>query len=398
MSLEITPVDIYQMIQEMSSLLYVNAEERGLSFIVEQVPQLPRRIDVDGGKLRQTLINLIGNAIKYTKRGGIVLRAKVAEKRAEQMRLRFEVEDTGPGISEEDRKKLFKPFMQLNGQSAAVTGTGLGLSISRQFVELMGGQIDVISEKGKGSLFFFEIPVKELPLEELEVVHEHGRAIGLEEGQPRYRLLIAEDQLENRLLLHKILQSFEFDIREAANGREAVEIFEQWHPDLIWMDMRMPIMDGLDATHRIRATEAGEHTKIIALTAQAFEEDRVKIMQAGCDDFIRKPYRDIELFDALTRHLGLRFIYEKKAAAPSSGPEMKLKPEQLGALPQDLVNKLHQAVEGLDPERINDVINKITQHDPPIGGALQKLANRLDYDHLLQLLDEYVKIITGKHC
>jgi signal transduction histidine kinase/DNA-binding NarL/FixJ family response regulator len=395
MTLDVTPVNLYQMIQEMSSLLYVNAVEQGLSFIVEQDPELPRQIEVDGGKLRQTLINLIGNAIKYTKQGGIVLRAKVAEKRAEQVRLRFEVQDTGPGMSEEDRKKLFQPFVQLKGLDAAATGTGLGLSISSQFVKMMGGVIDVISEKGKGSLFFFEISVKELALEE-EVVPEHGRAIGLEKGQPHYRLLIAEDQLENRILLHKILEPFGFDIREAVNGKEVIEIFEQWHPDLIWMDMRMPLMDGLEATHRIRSTEAGANIKIIAITAQAFEEDRMKIMQAGCDDFIRKPYGETELFDALARHLGVRFIYEKKLAAPPRESEMRLRPELLAVLPQDLVSKLHRATEGLDPERINELINKIMQYDPQVGGALQKLADRLDYGQLLQLLDEYVNR-TGKH-
>ena len=174
----------------------------------------------------------------------------------------------------------------------------MGLSISKQFVELMGGHIDVISEKGKGSIFFFEIPVKELPFEEKAVAPEHGRVIGIEKGQPRYRLLIAEDQLENRILLHKILEPFDFDIREAANGKEAVEIFEKWHPDLIWMDIRMPVMDGLEATHRIKSTEAGSHTKIIAITAQALEEDRIKIMHAGCDDFIRNPIaiRNIRCF------------------------------------------------------------------------------------------------------
>jgi PAS domain S-box-containing protein len=388
MNLDLTPLDLYQLLQEMRSLLYVNAEERGLSFIVEQSPQLPRRIDVDGGKLRQTLINLIGNAIKYTKRGGIVLRAKVAEKKTEHVRLRFEIEDTGPGISEEDRKRLFEPFVQLKERGAVVTGTGLGLSISRQYVELMGGRIDVISEKGKGSLFFFEIPVKELPLEEAEVEPEHGRAIGLEKGQPRYRLLIVEDQLENRLLLHKILQSFEFDIREAVNGKEAVELFEQWHPDLIWMDIRMPVMGGLEATHRIRSTESGLHTKIIAITAQALEEDRIKIMHAGCDDFIRKPYRDTEIFDALTRHLGLRFAYEEKPpAAVAKEPEIELKPEMLVELPPELLREFHQALLVLDPEYIQMVIQKIGQYNSPLGKDLKKHADKFGYGYLLKLLD-----------
>jgi PAS domain S-box-containing protein len=391
MTLDVAPIDLYQLIQEMRSLLYVNAEERGLSFIAEQTPELPRRIEIDGGKLRQILINLTGNAIKYTKQGGIVLRAMVASRNHEQVRLRFEVEDTGPGISEEERKRIFKPFVQLRGQGAIQTGTGLGLAISRQYVELMGGHIDILSEKGKGSVFFFEMPVKELPIEEMVVAPERGRVIGLEKGQPRYSLLIAEDQLENRILLHKILEPFDFDIREAVNGKETVEIFEQWHPDLIWMDIRMPVMDGLEATHRIRSTDEGAQTKIIAITAQALEDDRMRIIQAGCDDFIRKPYRENEIFDALARHLGLRFVYEEKPVTPSEKIELELIPELLEKVPPELVQNLHRAVIGLDPERIQELTNQIVQYDQAVGGELQKLATRLDYDRLLQLLDEYAK-------
>jgi PAS domain S-box-containing protein len=390
-ALEVAPIDLYQLLQEMRSLLYINATERGLSFVVEQSPEIPRRIEVDGGKLRQILINLIGNAIKYTGRGGIIVRAMVAWKIDERVQLRFEVEDTGLGITDEERKRIFKPFVQLRERGAVETGTGLGLAICRQFVELMGGHIDCLSKKGKGSVFFFEIPVKELPFEEVTVALERGRIIGLEKGQPRYRLLIAEDQLENRILLQKILEPFDLDIREAADGKEAVEIFEQWLPDLVWMDIRMPVMNGLEATHRIRSTKAGVHAKIIAITAQAFEDERMRIMQAGFDDFISKPYREDELCYILTKHLGLRFIYEEKPIASPREPEMKLRPENLISLPQELVKKLHLAVIGLDPERINDLANQIMKYDPLVGSLLKRLADRFDYARLLQILDEYAK-------
>ncbi len=391
MILDIAPVDLNQLLQEIQSLLYVNAAECGLSFVVEQSPELPGCIEVDVGKLRQILINLIGNAIKYTKRGGIILRVKVIQKNAEKVRLRFEVEDTGPGIHEEKRKKIFRPFVQLREQGAIPMGTGLGLAISRQYVELMGGHIDVFSEKGKGSIFFFEIPVIELPLKKTSVVPEQGRAIGIEKGQPRYHLLIAEDQLENRILLHKILEPFDFEIREAVNGKEAIELFEQWHPDLIWMDIRMPVMDGLEATHRIKSTKEGAHTKIIAVTAQAMEEDKIRILQAGCDDFIRKPYREREIVDALTIHLGLRFVYEEKPEVPPEKSELELIPEQLKKVPSELVQKLHQAVIALDPEPIQKLTNEITHYDQAIGGALQRLVKRFDYGRLLKFLDEYAK-------
>ncbi len=396
MTLDVTPIDLYQLIQEMKSLLFVNAEERGLSFSVEQSPQLPRRIEIDGGKLRQVLINLIGNAIKYTKQGGVVLRAMPVEKgSAEKVWLRFEIEDTGPGISEEERKLIFKPFIQLKKQMTIETGTGLGLAICKQYVDLMGGKIDVISEKGKGSLFFFEITARELPLEESMALPERGRVIGLEKGQPRYRLLIAEDQIENRILLHKVLEPFGFDMREAANGKEAVEIFEQWHPDLIWMDIRMPVMDGLEATHRIRSTDIGAHTKIIAITAQALEDERVKIMQAGCDDFVRKPYRNSEIYDTLTKHLGLQFIYGEKQAAPQKELQTELRPEHLANVPGELIKELHLAVIGLNAEHIQVLTKMIMNYDQAVGAALNKLASRFEYRRLLELLDEYAKNEKG---
>jgi PAS domain S-box-containing protein len=395
MDLDVAPIDLYQLIQEMKSLLYVNAKERGLSFVVEQTPDLPHLIDVDGGKLRQILINLTGNAIKFTKQGGIVLRAKAAHKNHEQVRLRFEVEDTGPGLSEEEMKMIFKPFVQLRGQGAVETGTGLGLAISRQYVELMKGYIDVLSEKGKGSIFFFEIPAIELPMEE-KAVPERGRVIGLEKGQRQYRLLIAEDQQENRILLHKMLEPFGFEIRDAVNGKEVLEIVDVWHPDLIFMDILMPVMDGLEATHLIKSTEKGFHTKVIAITAQALEDDRKNIMQAGFDDFIRKPYRNIEIFDALSRHLGLRFVYEEKPMTPTEEPEIESRVKLLEKIPSELIKKLHQAVVGLDPDRIRNLINQIIFYDSAVGGMFQKLAGRFDYSYMLQLLDDYVKKIEKK--
>jgi signal transduction histidine kinase/CheY-like chemotaxis protein len=385
-------LDLFQLIQEMKSLMYVSAHVKGLNFNVEQSLDLPRIIIADAGKLRQILINLIGNAIKFTTIGEVILRARaVKHETSEWVRLVFEVEDTGPGIHEEDRERIFLAFVQVDGQPSAEAGTGLGLAICKQYVELMGGTISVDSEIGKGSVFHVEIPVTVLSSKEPPVELQHGRIVGLAEGQPRYRLLIAEDQLENRILLHKILEPFDFDIREATNGKEAVEIFEKWHPDLIWMDIRMPEMDGLEAARRIKATGASTQTRIIAVTAHALEEERMQITKAGCDDFIRKPYHNTEIFDALSRHLGLRFIYEEKLSAQPKEPEIELRPEMLAVLPPELISKLHRAVIGLDPERINELTKQVVHYDSALGKSLQKLAGKFDYDHMIRLLDEYIK-------
>ena len=407
MALEESEVDLHRLLHEIQSLMGVGAAEKGLHFGLERAPDLPRFIAVDAGKLRQVLLNLIGNAIKYTDAGGVKLRAgpvlsaecgmRSAEwgrrnaEGGERAAIRFEVEDSGPGIRREDAERIFLPFVQLGDQAPAQAGTGLGLAICKQYVELMGGQIGVASEPGKGSVFHFTTPVTVLrsaaePAEETK----HGRIRGLVEGQPRYRLLIAEDQQDNRLLLRRLLSPLGFELREAVNGQEAVTLFEQWHPDLTWMDIRMPVMDGLEAVRRIRGTKAGADTKIIALTAHALEEERGPILAAGCDDLVRKPFREQELFDALARHLGLKFVYDRAPGSQHTedASGLSVRPEQLEALPAQLLQDLRQAVIELDTIRTQALIEQVTERDASLGRALNSLAWQLDYKRLLKLLEK----------
>jgi len=391
MTLEESEVDLQQLLHEMQSLMGVGAAEKGLHFALESAADLPRFVAADAGKLRQVLLNLVGNAIKYTDCGGVKLRATVVGRNgAETAHVRFEVEDSGPGIHPEDCQRIFFPFVQLGGPVPAQAGTGLGLAICKQYVELMGGEIGVASEPGKGSVFYFHLPVRVLPAAAEPEEPKHGRIVGLAEGQPCYRLLIAEDQPENRLLLRGLLDPLGFELREATNGQEAVDLFEQWHPDLIWMDIRMPVMDGLEAVRRIRATEAGAATKIVALTAHALEEERGPILAVGCDDLVRKPFREQELFDALARHLRLKFVYEKTPhpETASEAPGLALRPEQLDALPADLRQELRQAVIELDTARTQALIEQVTERDAALGRALHTLAARLDYPSLLNWLEK----------
>ena len=391
-ALEESEVDLHQLLHEMQSLMGVGAVEKGLRFALERDPDLPRFVAVDAGKLRQVLLNLLGNAIKYTDSGGVKLRARLASIHgSEKAEVRFEVEDSGPGISQEDCQRIFFPFVQLGDQAPAQAGTGLGLAICKQYVELMGGQIGVDQQARQGiGVLFHDSSDASFRRWRSREEPKHGRILGLAEGQPRYRLLIVEDQPENRLLLRRLLEPLGFELREAANGQEAVALFEQWHPDLIWMDIRMPVMDGLEAVRRIRATKAGADTKIIALTAHALEEEREPIMAAGCDDLVRKPFREQELFDALARHLRLKFIYEKAPRQESTpeAPGLTLRPEQLDALPAELLRDLRQAVIELDTARTQALIEQVTERDASLGRALNTLATQLDYKRLLKLLEK----------
>jgi signal transduction histidine kinase/CheY-like chemotaxis protein len=390
--LEESPLDLFHLMQEMQSLMAMRAHEKGLDFTLEQSPVLPRNIAADGGKLRQVLLNLIGNAIKFTTRGAVILRAmtvQIEKESSEQVRIRFEVEDSGPGIREEERERIFAPFVQVGEQAPMEAGTGLGLAISKQYVELMGGLIGVAGETGKGSVFYFEIPVTELPSEDIPVNTRRGntlrgRAIGPAEGQPRHRLLIAEDQPQNRLLLRKLLEPLGFELREAVNGQEAVALCEEWRPHLIWMDIRMPVMDGLEATRHIKATDGGAHTRIVAVTAHALEEERREILAAGCDDFIRKPFRNGDILDALTRNLGLRFIYEEET--PPADVSLPLNAAALADLPSELLKELEQALVLIDIDAVNRTIEAIRIDHPSQADALGAVARDLQFGRILRMI------------
>ncbi len=385
--LEETQTDLYNLVHELQSLLNVRAVEKGLYLTIEQSPDVPRFIIVDVGKLRQVLINLIGNAIKYTVEGGVILRVKVVKQETSQrIRLRFEVRDSGPGIHHEDRERVFRSFVQLGDQPHSEAGSGLGLAICKQNVEFMGGEIGVVGEPGKGSVFHFEIPVPVVAVEAVPTVKQFGSVTGLAEGQPRYRLLIAEDHPDNRMLLHRLLEPLGFDVCDAVNGLEAVALFEQWCPDLIWMDIRMPVMDGLEATRCIKATESGVRTKIVALTAHALEDERLEILAAGCDDLIRKPYRDEEIFDALGKHLGVRFLREDGQALPVEDLTT-LDTADLKNVPLVLIKEFTDAAELLDGELCLDVINRIGAIDQDVGDRLRRMVARRQYRELLTVLD-----------
>ncbi len=382
-------VNLKQFLSEIESLMSIRVKEKGLRFDMVLSPDLPQNITVDQIKLRQVLINLIANAVKFTNQGQVSVKVKVVEQELSTLRwLSFDVEDSGIGIPKEAQQVIFNPFEQFGDQPAADTGTGLGLAICKQFVELMEGQINVTSEPGNGSVFHFEIPATiSDSFQKASFELPYDRVTGLAEGQQHYRILIAEDKLENRLLLQKLLEPLNFEVREVVNGQEAVEQFKKWHPHLIWMDIRMPVMNGLEATRHIKENENGAETKIVALTAHALEEERLEILKAGCDDFIRKPYRDTEIFEALSKQLGVRFQYSKQETSGVVFEENRLDEEQLKKIPSDLIKNLYEAALLLDDQLCLEAAGMICDHNHELAENLRRMAEDFNYKGMLEILD-----------
>jgi len=365
----------------------MRAEAKGLIFSVDHDVTLPQFIRADERKLRQVLINLLGNATKFTQHGGVALRVRIDPAGCNEHApccLRFEVEDSGPGIAEDEIKLIFEPFQQGASGLKISEGTGLGLSISKRFVDLMSGGMAVISQPGAGSLFTLHAPVEVVDVSQLPGHDLASRPIGIAPGQQAFRILIVEDKIENRMVLSKLLHSLGFQVREAADGLQALEQFNSWQPHFIWMDLRMPNMDGYEATRRIRQMPAGNRVVIVALTASVFLQDREKVLTVGCDDFLRKPFRDREIVQVLSKHLGVRFNYINDSSA---APAANTTPQNVAAnLSAPLRDQLQRAVIQGDLERIRQALRDIEPLHPETAANLRKLVEEYQFQQILDWL------------
>ncbi len=377
--------DLHAMLEELEEMFAFKAQDQDLTLRFEQ-DNVPHFVRSDPLKLRQVLINLLGNALKFTRQGGVTVHiAHLAAPAG--ARLGFAVTDTGPGIAAEELQDIFTPFMQTSAGRQAQEGTGLGLSISRSFVRLMGGEMRIDSQLGKGTSISFDLPLQVVDAQAVAAPAERAtrRVVALAPGQSRYRILVVDDRCEARQLLVRLLTPLGFDVREAANGQEAVDSWNAWQPHLIWMDMRMPVLDGRAATRLIKASPNGQATTIIALTASSFEEERSNILAAGCDDFLRKPFQEADLFALMQKHLGVRFVYQDDpAAVPSSSVPVDV--AALAALPVTLRSTLKQALIQLDTVTVANAIGAVP--DVPLAHALEMMANEFQYNRMLHLIQD----------
>ncbi len=426
--------DLYHLLDTLEEMFQLKAQLKNLYLVFERTPDLLRYLVTDEGKLRQVLINLLGNAVKFTESGTVTLRVAAAKgergretsrgtgkqesretddtllnllkrfpsspphpltpspPQSNILRLLFEVEDTGPGIPREEINVLFEAFSQTSNGEKFTEGTGLGLAISRQFVRLLGGEIAVTSNPGQGTTFKFDIPIKQAQADEIQTVEISGRVIGLAPNQRNYRILVAEDNWANRQLLVKLLLSVGFQVREAENGQQAVTLWSSWEPHLILMDMRMPVMDGYEATKQIKSHVKGQATAIIALTANAFSEQRTNVLASGCDDFVSKPFQEEMLWSKIAQHLGVDYIYQQpeQLLSSQSGEQLEvLTEESLAVMPKEWLGQLYLAAAVCDEESLILLTEQIPPSHAPLKSALADLVNNFRFDVILDVTKQW---------
>ncbi|HBB66537.1 MAG: hypothetical protein A2X28_08010 [Elusimicrobia bacterium GWA2_56_46] len=378
--------DLHTLIKDVEMMMQPRAEAKGLKMAVEKGMDLPRFISADESKLRQILLNLVSNALKFTAKGSVTLNVGARRGAKCELYLTAAVEDTGPGIAPEELGKLFHPFEQAQAGRSGGAGTGLGLAISREYAHLMGGDITVRSRPGKGSIFSVTVAVTKASNADAAEKIQPRQVKELKPGQPRYRVLIADDKGDNREFLSQLLGPAGFDVRQAVNGADAVKHFETWRPQLILMDLKMPVMDGYEAIRRIRASDGGKEVKIIAVTASIFKETSPDVLGAGADDTLLKPFRESELFEKIKTLIGAEYVYEKDIPAEAGGDPGARGRESLADLPRELVLKLREAAINGDFHLLVELTGRVEAQDLRLAGTLRTLAGNFDTQRILDLL------------
>ncbi len=384
LQLDIASFNLQNLVREVSDMMRLRAQQKGLQLELDQSSDCPRYIKGDEARLRQILVNLVSNAVKFTELGSVTIRLRNWHNA--HHKLLIEVEDTGPGISSFDQQRLFKPFEQLSAGTSSHGGTGLGLTIVYQFVQLMQGDISVESQTGKGSLFRVKLPLNEADEVDIKRLsgERHGAVAGIAPQQSSRKILIAEDQQDNQILLSRLMTDLGLEVKVAQNGKECIQIFEDWKPDLIWMDQRMPIMDGDEATQQIRALPGGGEVKIVAVTASALKEQEATLRASGMDDYVSKPYHFEEIYHCLEKQLGLTYIYAEEANEPEI---------PMVVPPREQLLELNQLIEVGQVFEIQEQASRLQSENEafiPFAQQLMKLAKGFDIEGLNTFITQYL--------
>ncbi|MEG4293562.1 AAA family ATPase [Microcoleus sp. C2C3] len=405
MELYLTEFHLSDFLQSIIEICQIRAQQKGISLIYEPLTPLRTCVQADEKRLRQILINLLGNAIKFTEKGGVsfkvdrletqqCLSSPIANPQALTAKFIFRIEDTGIGIAPDELSKIFLPFEQASGSVRQIEGTGLGLAISRQLVEMMGGELKVQSSLGKGSIFWFEL---ELPLtESWEGYQKDPEKIIRSFSGERRKILVVDDRWENRSVLVNLLAPIGFELMEATDGQDCVNKALLFQPNCIIIDLVMPVMDGFEAVRRIRKIPALKDVIAIGTSASILSGDPYSIFQAGCNAFLLKPIRAEKLLECLGNHLGLEWIYEERTTFSSEGmftnPSSPIQDQQLIAPPSEEVAVLFDlAMKGelLSIEQRARKLKAIDMRYAPFANHLLELTKNFEEDKLVEFVQQF---------
>ncbi len=399
--LEENDFNLHLLLEDLENMFRLRAENQGLGLTFARMPDVPRYIHTDEIKLRQVLINLLSNALKFTQEGEVkcVIWVNDFNEDLNAWELVFEITDTGPGIDMAEWDLLFEAFTQTTSGLNAKEGTGLGLPISRNFIRLMGGDIEVQSKLGEGTTFRYNIWAASS-----KTIDGRARSskivVGVQAGQYApdggpFRILIVDDQLANRQLIARLLTSVsktDFAIREAENGEQAIEGLRTFQPHLIWMDLRMPRMDGNEAARKIKELAGRDDLLIpiiIGLSAGSYEHEPDSVENGACDDFLEKPYKESELFEIMRKYLNIQFVYDDSVIENDEG-SLLLDQQRLQTavtdLPEDWRYGFHDSVISLNTRQMTEYIDQIRSQNDQLARTLDKMVDNFEYDRILNLL------------
>lgn len=408
MTLEKNNFNFFQLVEDLENMMSLKALDKEIALTIDKSPDVPHYICTDEVKLRQILINLLDNAIKFTNEGGVTLHISSSDMNIpdtashEEMSqpvpslndmrsLHFEITDTGVGIAQENLDQIFEAFERLKNGKVVREGTGLGLTISNNFVALLGGELDLKSTVGKGSTFSFHIPVLTVTESEIPEKAHPTRIVGLQSAHSDYRMLVVDDHVDNRKLLVTLLKPLKIELREATNGQEALDILENWRPHLIWMDLRMPVMDGFEAVKKIR--ESGSQVNqpvIIAVTAHVLQQSQQKIFSLGFDDIVIKPFKEDDIFNMLEKHLDIKLVYSDREKPAESinlkSKKQNLSPTAFKALPKEIVLNLQKSVNTLNIVATLEIVDEIKVQNEDLAETLSGLIRDYRFDIIQEML------------
>ncbi|MBW4679154.1 MAG: AAA family ATPase [Microcoleus vaginatus WJT46-NPBG5] len=405
MDLNLTEFHFSQFLQSIVEICRIRAEQKGISLNYEPITQLPIGILADEKRLRQIVINLLGNAVKFTEAGGVTFKVGYVNDSSflahdsspsPPTKIRFQVEDTGIGIASEKLSKIFLPFEQVGDSARQTEGTGLGLAISRQLVEMMGGELKVESAAGKGSVFWFDIELTEV--EGWAKYQKQAEKIIRGYAGAKRKILVVDDKWENRFVVVNLLAPLGFEVKEATDGGDCLNKAAAFHPDCIFTDLVMPVMDGFEAIRRIRKSPELKKVVIIGTSASVFEAETQGSLEAGCDAFLPKPVRAEELFECLSRLLNLEWIYELEVIAPDSSvptiPESSQEKEVIAPPAEELSSFLEFAMSG-DLQQIQKQSEELKNLSPQFAAFanhLIQLANDFEDEKVLEFIQQYLEV------